>query len=579
MVIPGGMIKPPSVSPVVLIDATIRPRKFLYLDGETLGSFIVDAAVRLLTSYILEISVAYTSQASYTYGRPYGNAESSIQQQTELRARANSSISPANGDVLTVRIFNTDSGVDIIPRASINFKEIGREYAFPLSAFKPSSVVNRITLELTKSSGAEFTATTNLFHLPEPVSPQSVSRIDSLSNGLEVRAPDSADWTPIFPFSYYVSGAWLASDPSNLRKFAEQGYNILHIVPGGEGIGYDLDQLDAWFDEAEKLGLWIMHDMRWTYQNEAYLRQQVQRYRLRKNMLFWYTSDEPDGHEDPPDAPSKAYNIIKFLDPYHPVSLCLNCQNYYFESYSSGADILLADVYPIGTNTSFSNKYHTPCNTTHGDCGCDNCISSPDPADHQPPLANIPARFTLWSQFQTQLRTHKPVFSVPQAFPAQDFWQATPTPNQVTAMILLGINNGARGILGWLFPTDAAIEGVTSRLSKVILGSDGMAPYLLGGTEVRVLGGAVGSTDVRAWRVGGKGDVLVSVVFMWEQPFDGGLRLEFQDQGFDVRGVGRMLWGSEGWMVDGRDGVRRVGLGKEESWVFLVEVEDGVATA
>lgn len=64
-----------------------------------------------------------------------------------------------------------------------------------------------------------------------------------------------------------------------------------------------------------------------------------------------------DGHEDDPDAPSKSYAFIKSLDPYHPISLCLNCQNYYFQKYSAGTDIILADVYPIGTNTSHSTKY------------------------------------------------------------------------------------------------------------------------------------------------------------------------------------------------------------------------------
>ena len=64
-----------------------------------------------------------------------------------------------------------------------------------------------------------------------------------------------------------------------------------------------------------------------------------------------------DGHEDDPIAAFKSYALIKSLDPYHPVSLCLNCQNYHFQEYSAGADIVLADVYPIGTNTSYSTKY------------------------------------------------------------------------------------------------------------------------------------------------------------------------------------------------------------------------------
>ncbi|KAL8949255.1 MAG: hypothetical protein Q9222_004629, partial [Ikaeria aurantiellina] len=190
------------------------------------------------------------------------------------------------------------------------------------------------------------------------------------------------------------------------------------------------------------------------------------------------------------------------------------------------------------------------------------------------------------------LGVHKPIFSVPQAFPAQDFWLTTPTADQVAAMVLLAINHGARGIVGWLFPTDPAIEDVTSRLSTLVLDpNEGMAKYLLGGgTEVSILGSFEGSTDAKAWRMEGKGgDVLVSVVFMQQQPFDAGLglRLAFPaDQGFVVKGIGKTLWGGEGWMVDGRDGVRRVGMRGEESWVFEVEVDDvigggeeGVATA
>lgn len=38
------------------------------------------------------------------------------------------------------------------------------------------------------------------------------------------------------------------------------GYNFLHIVPAG-GLGYDFEKLDAWLDQAQTLGLWIMYDM------------------------------------------------------------------------------------------------------------------------------------------------------------------------------------------------------------------------------------------------------------------------------------------------------------------------------
>ena len=64
-----------------------------------------------------------------------------------------------------------------------------------------------------------------------------------------------------------------------------------------------------------------------------------------------------DGQVDPLEATKTAYDVIKLHDPHHPVSLCLNCENYYFEEYTAGADIILSDVYPIGTNTTWSSKY------------------------------------------------------------------------------------------------------------------------------------------------------------------------------------------------------------------------------
>ena len=69
------------------------------------------------------------------------------------------------------------------------------------------------------------------------------------------------------------------------------------------------------------------------------------------------TTGDLDGQVDDLNAPKRAYDQIKSLDPYHPVSLCLNCENYYYQEYSAGADIILSDVYPIGTNTSWSTQY------------------------------------------------------------------------------------------------------------------------------------------------------------------------------------------------------------------------------
>lgn len=129
---------------------------------------------------------------------------------------------------------------------------------------------------------------------------------------------------------------------------------------------------------------------------------QVNQIKNRPNLLVWYTADEPDGTSDSLDATLKASNLITSLDGgdgnggsgYHPITLVLNCEDYYFtyvpcfsmiltsidfglyfvsvhisSNYTSGTDIVMQDTYMIGNNVTFSSIYGTPCNESYGDCG------------------------------------------------------------------------------------------------------------------------------------------------------------------------------------------------------------------
>jgi hypothetical protein len=72
--------------------------------------------------------------------------------------------------------------------------------------------------------------------------------------------------------------------------------------------------------------------------NSTALTEDVNRIKSRPNLLLWYTADEPDGTSDPLHATTTASKLVSSLDGgdgqggagYHPVSLVLNCQNYYF---------------------------------------------------------------------------------------------------------------------------------------------------------------------------------------------------------------------------------------------------------
>jgi hypothetical protein len=77
--------------------------------------------------------------------------------------------------------------------------------------------------------------------------------------------------------------------------------------------------------------------------NSTAVTEEVNRIKSRPNLLLWYTADEPDGTSSPLKAPVTASNLISSLDGgdgqggagYHPVSLVLNCQNYYFTCVST----------------------------------------------------------------------------------------------------------------------------------------------------------------------------------------------------------------------------------------------------
>ena len=165
---------------------------------------------------------------------------------------------------------------------------------FDLSKFAARSEPYNISIFAKPPQGPVYVASTQIVRLPSRTDGGSVTKIDSLYGGLLVKAASEFNgaWTPLFPYSYYLDGKWLAANPDNMENLKNYGYNVLHIVPAG-GLGYDFDQLDAWLDEAQRLGLWIMYDMRWQYTNSTGVEWQVNRLKARPNMLLWYTGDEP----------------------------------------------------------------------------------------------------------------------------------------------------------------------------------------------------------------------------------------------------------------------------------------------
>lgn len=189
------------------------------------------------------------------------------------------------------------------------------------------------------------------------------------------------------------------------------------------------------------------------------------------------------------------------MDPYHPVAITLNCQNYYFGPYTQGADFIMHDPYPIGINSTFS-KWGTACNRTYGDCGCDNCVGVPwDVASRFDDANNYEAWLGLWPKTK--------LFN-PQTFHGEDYWFRDPTDDEALAMNGLAWNHGAKGSISWTWPASDRLGVTHGQLAKVVTKSPVLDLMLGDGPHRFVAVEGKPLVDAAFWVKDGK--MLVGVV-------------------------------------------------------------------
>ena len=153
-------------------------------------------------------------------------------------------------------MIRSDTALRAISQATVKLNSTGSLFDFDLREFEPRFEPYDISMVAMGPDTHVYKASTKLLRLPSRTDSESVTKIDSLHGGLLVQATTTSDnyiWTPIFPYSYYLDGAWLAKSSNNMEVLKNYGYNVLHIVPAG-GLGYDFDQLDEWLDQAQSLG-------------------------------------------------------------------------------------------------------------------------------------------------------------------------------------------------------------------------------------------------------------------------------------------------------------------------------------
>ncbi|KAB5576030.1 hypothetical protein GE09DRAFT_1265510 [Coniochaeta sp. 2T2.1] len=492
---PGGQALPPTAVPGgPLLDVQFRPRYSLYLDNEASGEFIVNAPVQQF------------------FGQPLPD-----------------SVSPTSSKFT----FTITAGSTTLVNGTVPLNSTGTLHPFPLSLLSPT--LDPIPLLLTGTVGsATWTATTTLFYLPAKPS-GSVTRIDNLHGGLSFSNARSHNiFEPLFPYGFYASfDGFLANvsatNTSLIDAYAGLGLNAMTPLTIYRDATAALEYMDH-------INLKFMYDLREGYKNLSYVAEQAVAARDAEAIFAYWSADEPDGWQDPFSAPVEAQAVLHKLDPYHPVAVVLNCQDYYFREYSAGADIIMEDVYPIGINSTFS-KWGTECNATLGDCGCDNCLGI-GPGDVSKRLDDL-SRYERWLNLWPKTKIHNP-----QSFSGEGYWGRDPSPEEEWAMVLLAVNHGAKGMVSWVWPASSVLGEAHGELAKVLT-REPVVGFVVGGDGGRRVETGTEGVDVAVWKRGGK--VLVSVV-------NGGYgdvgRVEVEVRG--ARGIASVPWGDgSGWRLEG----------------------------
>lgn len=308
------------------------------------------------------------------------------------------------------------------------------------------------------------------FYCYSPVAPTMSE--EEVVRGFNLMSP----YQRIEDSTYYLRKAYM-------DRCAELGmkvhYNLLS-VSGGGGVGNGR----AILDKATKLRL---------------LENEIALFKDHPALLAWYIADEPDGQGVKPESLTEYYQLIKKLDPYHPVSIVfINPEA--AKKYTAVMDIVMADPYPI-------------------------------------PNGNVlEAEKAIRNLYETFLYRQQ-VWVVPQAFGGGEFWQREPSRQELRAMTWLSVLAGARGVQYFVrnglngFPKSVAAWNECGEIAMEIAD---LTPFLTSG----LIGPSTTVTDpavrVKTYR-DSQGNIALVAVNSGNNPTVCSVRFEpFRKNGFIV---------------------------------------------
>ncbi|MCK5820389.1 MAG: hypothetical protein KAH17_00820 [Bacteroidales bacterium] len=329
-----------------------------------------------------------------------------------------------------------------------------------------------------EGEGVNLELKTNLVLLPEK--PYGV-KIDRLTGGLHI------DDRPYYPVGFYC---YSPVQKTLAEEEVVKGFNMMS--PYQKIIPQTVNERIAYMDRCALLGMKVHYNLlsvaggggvgsarapddQTSKQKRRRLEEEILRFKDHPALLGWYISDEPTGHGEDPDSLKITYELIKSIDPYHPISIVFMAPAQ-ARKYADAMDIVMADPYPV-------------------------------------PNQPIRSVGTVIRNLKKEFFAEKAVWIVPQAFGGAEHWGREPSLRELRAMTWLAVVEGATGVQHFVrhgpngFPKSTATWG---ECGKMALEIQEILPYL---TEGELMAGF--STNGEGIRISARehnGELLIIAV-------------------------------------------------------------------
>lgn len=278
-------------------------------------------------------------------------------------------------------------------------------------------------------------------------------KTDRLTGGLIVNKKQ------FFPFGFYT---YSPVHPSLPEEEVVKGFNM--ISPYQRILPETFNARKEYMDRCAQLGMKVHYNLLSVSggggvssnieglsdsRKKKLLTDEIEAFRDHPALLSWYIADEPNGYKVKPDSLQRIYELIREIDPWHPVTVVFMTPFMSSRQYAEALDIVMADPYPVP----------------------DSPISMVGDA-----AGNLSAEFA----------GRKPVWIVPQAFGGGELWGREPTLQELRSMTYQSIIKGARGIQYFvrqglnLFPKSTSSWAECGRMSVEIAE---LTPWLLSDEE------------------------------------------------------------------------------------------------